>query len=352
MASPNIRRPVKVNVLAIIGQQKGGSTTSRSRHKHSVRAARDFCFYLSFSKPELVTFRGDVMQINMLREFIILANNLNFSNTAQQLYITQPVLSKHISMLEDHLGAKLFIRNNHMVTLTEIGSQFLLDAVEIVNRYDYAVNKVKLATGGAKSELKVGYLDAAARSVLVSAVKKFGSEFPNADLKLHAFEYGDLPNALKNFDIDIILTLNFDVTIKEWCNVSSIYRDYLCVVVPDGHPFTSMSSVNLLDIDSESVIMPTSKQFPSYDTFLKELFASSGVNPTISVFAEHVDTLLLFVEAGQGITILPHHLSAYANSKTHFIPLIGEQCGFDLIAAWQKSNHNPLIPYFVNLLRE
>jgi len=290
------------------------------------------------------------MQISLLREFIALANNLNFSITAQQLYITQPVLSKHISMLEDHLGAKLFDRSSQSVSLTEIGKQFLQDAVDIVKRYDDAVNKVSLAIKGMENELKVGYLDAAVRSLLVLTVKQFSNNFPNVELKLLPYEYGDLLTALQQGDIDIQLTLNFDRTIKHWCNVYKICKDYLCVVVPDKHPFADMDSINLKSLDSEPFIMPINKQFPGYVTFIKKLLASSGVEPVISGHYSHIDTLLLLVEAGQGITILPQHLKAYASSKTPFIPLNGGQCHFDIIAAWQKSNNNSLIPHFVNTL--
>ena len=52
--------------------------------------------------------RGDQMEIAVLREFVSLAENLNFSTTAKRLFITQSTLSRHIAALEHELGCRLF----------------------------------------------------------------------------------------------------------------------------------------------------------------------------------------------------------------------------------------------------
>ena len=64
------------------------------------------------------------LKIKYLEEFVVLANCLNFSQTAQQLYMTQPVLSRHISALEQELGVKLFRRTTQSVALTQAGEVF------------------------------------------------------------------------------------------------------------------------------------------------------------------------------------------------------------------------------------
>ena len=65
------------------------------------------------------------MDINRLNEFITLATLLNYSKAANQLYLTQPALSRHIHDLEQTLGTQLFIRDTHNVHLTSVGSKKL-----------------------------------------------------------------------------------------------------------------------------------------------------------------------------------------------------------------------------------
>jgi DNA-binding transcriptional LysR family regulator len=64
------------------------------------------------------------MRLNLLYEFVILSKYLNYSKAAEHLYLTQPVLSRHISELESRVGAQLLVRNTRNVQLTEMGRIF------------------------------------------------------------------------------------------------------------------------------------------------------------------------------------------------------------------------------------
>lgn len=83
------------------------------------------------------------MDINRLNEFITLATLLNYSKAANQLYLTQPALSRHIHDLEQTLGTQLFIRDTHNVHLTSVGEIFLKEAQEIIQRYNHALDLIQ-----------------------------------------------------------------------------------------------------------------------------------------------------------------------------------------------------------------
>ena len=69
------------------------------------------------------------MKIHLFREFITLAETLNFTKAAEKSCITQPVLSRHIKELEDFFGTPLFLRDTHGVKLTSAGELLLSEAV-------------------------------------------------------------------------------------------------------------------------------------------------------------------------------------------------------------------------------
>lgn len=58
------------------------------------------------------------MRIEYLREYVRLAQTLSFTKTADEFYITQPTLSKHVQLMERELGASLLVRSTHETTLT------------------------------------------------------------------------------------------------------------------------------------------------------------------------------------------------------------------------------------------
>ena len=61
------------------------------------------------------------MELRVLRYFLMVATEQSFTKAAEQLNITQPMLSRQLAALEDELGAKLFNRGGHSITLTNEG---------------------------------------------------------------------------------------------------------------------------------------------------------------------------------------------------------------------------------------
>ncbi|MBU3112625.1 LysR family transcriptional regulator [Clostridium lacusfryxellense] len=290
------------------------------------------------------------MPISLLREFIALSKNLNFSTTAQELYITQSVISKHIALLELKIGVTLLIRNHHSVELTSIGKLFLVEAIAIVNRYDEGMKKIKLAVWGIKKDLKIGYLHAHTRDILGSSIHLFENLYPHIELTLMACEYGELPQKLKNNDVDLILTLNFDKDLLSWCDTYKLYKDVLCAVVCKNHPLAKQQNVMIHELHSERILMPSTKNFNGYATFVNDIFNSEKISQDKKIRYKCINSSLLMVEAGYGIAIIPQKLKSNASEKVRFVPLKGSQYSFDVIAAWRKSDNNPAIKNFIEAL--
>ena len=62
-----------------------------------------------------------MMELRVLRYFLMAAREENMTKAAQLLHVTQPTLSRQIMQLEEELGCKLFRRSNHNIYLTEEG---------------------------------------------------------------------------------------------------------------------------------------------------------------------------------------------------------------------------------------
>ena len=82
------------------------------------------------------------MDIRILRYFLTVAKEQNFTKAAEQLNITQPTLSRQLSALEDEIGKALFIRGNRSVTLTETGVLLKRRALEIRDLEEKMMNEL------------------------------------------------------------------------------------------------------------------------------------------------------------------------------------------------------------------
>ena len=84
------------------------------------------------------------MDIRILRYFLSVAKEQNFTKAAEQLNITQPTLSRQLAALEEELGTALFIRGSRNVTLTEAGILLKRRALEIIDLEEKMLDELKV----------------------------------------------------------------------------------------------------------------------------------------------------------------------------------------------------------------
>jgi acetyl esterase/lipase len=82
----------------------------------------------------------DAIELRHLRSFVAVAEELNFGRAAEQLYLSQPALSRHIRALEQLLGCQLLRRSTHRVELTLAGESLLDRARKVLSDVDEAVS--------------------------------------------------------------------------------------------------------------------------------------------------------------------------------------------------------------------
>jgi monoterpene epsilon-lactone hydrolase len=82
----------------------------------------------------------DAIELRHLRSFVAVAEELNFGRAAEQLYLSQPALSRQIRALEQLVGCQLFRRSTHRVELTLAGESLLDGARKVLRDMDEAVS--------------------------------------------------------------------------------------------------------------------------------------------------------------------------------------------------------------------
>jgi DNA-binding transcriptional LysR family regulator len=83
------------------------------------------------------------METDLLRTFILVSEELNFTRAAKQLHLSQPSLSRRIRDLEKILGGRLFERGPRKVEITPFGAQQLPAAIELLAQVDEFIDQAK-----------------------------------------------------------------------------------------------------------------------------------------------------------------------------------------------------------------
>ncbi len=98
------------------------------------------------------------MKTEHLREFAVLAQHLNFTIAAKELFIAQSTLSAHVAQLEEELGFALLERKGE-VRLTVAGSMFLEKAEEALDLLDRSAAQCRALSGvpGGEVPLRIAF---------------------------------------------------------------------------------------------------------------------------------------------------------------------------------------------------
>jgi DNA-binding transcriptional LysR family regulator len=83
-----------------------------------------------------------VLDLNLLKAFVAVADNRSFTRAAAVLNRTQSAVSMQIKRLEDRLGAELLCRTRAQVDLTAVGEGLLGDARRMLVLNDEALGRL------------------------------------------------------------------------------------------------------------------------------------------------------------------------------------------------------------------
>ncbi|MEH7414932.1 LysR family substrate-binding domain-containing protein [Neobacillus drentensis] len=203
---------------------------------------------------------------------------------------------------------------------------------------------------GEVGQLSIGFLNAPVKNFLPGLVKKFRRKFPHIQFSLNHYQTGQIVEKLKNAEVDIAFTMSFrPQDIAEWQHKTLFSQPY-CVFMNVEHPLARKDRISINDLAEEPFVMLDRKESPQGYDHLFTLFANHCFLPNIAIHAERIETVLMFVEAGLGIAVLPKHLQVYASPSLRLIEIEEWDHSVDIIVAWKQSNSNPSIPLFLNEL--
>lgn len=293
------------------------------------------------------------MDIRCLKYFVSVAKHMNFTKAAQECYISQTAMSQHISKMEEELGFKLFYRNNRRVELTSGGKVFLEETTKLLNKYDYAVFWGSVASMDYTGILRVGFLSYAEKRFLPQLLNIFHSRNPRVEISLTRGNFAQLADGLRNDQLDVILTYPYDLMEIPNLVIKKYPMHKLCLVVNSEHPLANEEVVDVSMFSNERFLFTNDEGFPQMRTSVERFCSELGFRPNLVESPKDMDSLLVMVEVGLGVTFLPPNGRHMASDNLRFIDIRGD---VDIrnyhSIAYISENPNPSLQVFLKIVDE
>jgi DNA-binding transcriptional LysR family regulator len=296
-----------------------------------------------------------MLSLRALRCFVAVADHLNFTRAAANLNIAQPALTRTINQLEDRLGATLLIRDTRNVRLTEIGQLVLEEARKTLTQALRTERLGREMALGQTGRLKIGYTAFVVADPLAPLLRRFRVLKPSVRIELNNDPTEWQLPALLNATVDVALILG-PISIPGILSCR-IREEPLSVVMPRDHVLTHRAAITASDLHQVKLVVGSENQWSVYRRAIFSEFDRCGVLPRISQEAPTPEAIFWLVTADLGVTILPtsyaRHLSqTYSGDLIAVRPFVMQKSNLSTICAWCKDNLNPVLPTFIQCLKE
>ena len=244
------------------------------------------------------------MTLQQLRYLCAIADcGFNISRAAELLHTSQPGISKQIGMLEEELGAGIFVRRKgRMVDVSERGTQVLEVARRILkdaNSLRFMGDEVVHAGGG---RLALAVLHIHARYLLLDVINQFKRNHPGVRIDLLQGTPGKVSELVMSGEADIGVTVA-PVTRLTGLLQIACWPVPRSIVVPVRHPLLRKPRPTLEDIARYPVIAVEASS--AVDWEIRRAFQARGIELDIAMHAADASVIKAYVESGIGIAVLP-----------------------------------------------
>lgn len=189
-----------------------------------------------------------------LQVFLVVARRMSFSRAAEELFISQPAVTKHVKDLEDHYNTRLFERNgNRKITLTNAGYLLLSYVEKLRLSYNEMNFEMSHMSDRLSGEIRLEASTSVAYFVLPGLLAKFHQAYPEIKVHLTNESSKDIEKKLlkKEIDFGIIESPSYSPKLK----YDNFLDDEIVTVVNRNNPVFAKGAISVKQLADLPVIL-------------------------------------------------------------------------------------------------
>ena len=246
------------------------------------------------------------MDIQNLDAFVLVAETGSFSHAAAQLHLTQPAVSKRVSLLEQQLETELFDRIGRTVNLTESGRALLPHARAVQQALQAARQSVRDLSGEVAGQLRLATSHHIGLHRLPPVLSDFTRAYPGAHIDI---DFMDSEQAY-----ELILQGKAELAVITLAPTSDaklvtlpIWPDPLDFMVANHHPLAGQRRLQLAALGDYPAVLPGLNTYTGQ--IVARLFEQHELTLQVSMATNYLETIRMMASVGLGWTVLPRSMA-------------------------------------------
>ncbi|VAW64594.1 Cys regulon transcriptional activator CysB [hydrothermal vent metagenome] len=242
------------------------------------------------------------MDIQNLSAFIAVNERRSFSRAAEQLFITQPAVSKRISALESELNTPLFDRIGKTIRLTAAGQALLPSALRILAELDESKRAIANLNDNVSGKLSIATSHHIGLHRLPPVLRSFTHKYPEVDLDIRFMDSEEACHCVLRGEVELATATLPEQNWKH-LDYQTIWHDPLDIVISKQHPDAGSATVNIKQLSKIPAILPSKNTFTRL--LLEQALDLNEQNLNIAMETNYLETIKMMVSIGLGWSVLP-----------------------------------------------
>lgn len=239
--------------------------------------------------------------LRQLTYLVAIADRLNFTQAAQDCFVTQSTLSSGLKELERTLGARLVERDRQSVRLTALGEEVVARSRALLGSAQDLVDAVQAAAQPMSGIVRLGAIPTIAPFLLPQLVRQAKAQHPQLKLVLREDRTAMLLEKLRAAELDFaLIALPYGTS---GLLVRELYTEELWLITPMASDGAQARRPKISTLDPERLLLLEEGHCLREHT-IEACGISERANPS-GIEATSLVTLVHMVESGLGDALLP-----------------------------------------------
>ena len=289
------------------------------------------------------------MNLIQIEYFMMVAESGSFRQTAEKMYVSQPAVSKQISLLEKEWNIILFNRKYRSATLTKAGEIMYNHFAGSKVTFGECLRKARLADKQASTELRIGTMEHADLPGFSEVCARFHNKYPSVFLTVSSVPIYLLTLEQSDGPFDIVINHSLHFMNPDAIECCRLMQGEFCLIFPKDHPFLKQASPDLSSLQGQHLFIAAGSDVNGPVMQTTMILERHGFASPDFVLLPNLESVLLSVKSGLGIAAL---------DSTVVLPQDGSIVPFslneplDYSMAWRKDNDNIAIEFFADMVKE
>ncbi len=294
----------------------------------------------------------DNININSLRNFVTVAEVGNITKAAEEVYLTQPSLSRQLVQLENTFEVQLFYRTREGVKLTAEGEIVYKQCRNLLNAYDEFSSTILSLKGTISGTLNIAHQKNLA-TLILHIHKAFLRTYPNVTISNYRQGRKSYLDLLMNGRLHAayLPSLELAQAPEQLKSIPIITKRNMLLVSIDN-PIARRERVHISELAGEYFVLPNKQTAPHLLQQILDTCEANGFTPHAVGYADNYVDYEMDIVRYDAVSIHPFMHNVEDSHLVKYVILDGFPEDYPISLVWNSTSTHPLLPLYIDAVKE